>query len=110
MEELKSRLKVKGIDSLEPSFASKMLATINPDKPIWDSRVLASLKLDKEWEKKWNVDHAIEIYDSIRDGYKKFESTKFCDECLKEFDSWFPDYDWISTTKKIDFLLWSKGA
>ena len=29
--------------SIEPSFSSKMLATIDRDKPIWDSRVLIAL-------------------------------------------------------------------
>ena len=41
---LQNRLKDAGIKSFEPSFASKMLATINPNKPIWDSRVLMALQ------------------------------------------------------------------
>ena len=108
--QLQGRLDAKGINSLEPSFASKMLATINPDMPIWDSRVLTALKLDKEWEGKRSPEHAIEIYESICEQYREFETTEKCDECVREFDSWVPKYEWISTTKKIDFLLWSNGT
>lgn len=28
-------------------------------------------------------------------------------ENIKLFDSFLPDYAWVSDTKKIDFLLWS---
>ena len=33
-------------DMLEPSYASKMLATLNPEKTIWDSRVRSILKFN----------------------------------------------------------------
>ena len=100
----------KGIKSLETSFASKMLAMINPDKPIWDSHVLAGLELDKEWKNKQSKEHAIEIYKCICERYKEFEVTEKCKECIREFDEWFPEYKRISRTKKIDFLLWSYGT
>jgi hypothetical protein len=35
------------VKRIEPSFSSKLIATINPDNPIWDSIVLENLGLKK---------------------------------------------------------------
>ena len=43
-EEILLRL-YKATGNIECSFSSKMLATIDPDMPIWDSKVLKALQL-----------------------------------------------------------------
>lgn len=38
-----------GVDnSVEVSFASKLIATVSPEEPIWDKYVLKNLGFDKE--------------------------------------------------------------
>ena len=43
-EEILEEISVR--DMLEPSYISKMLATLNPEKSIWDSRVKNILKFN----------------------------------------------------------------
>ena len=93
---------------IEASFASKMLATINADMPIWDKNVLASLKLrltGKTLELK--MSNAVILYDKICQWYKTFLQTDHAEEIIRRFDMEFPAYRSFSATKKIDFVLWA---
>lgn len=92
-----------------PSFASKMLATLDKNMPILDSRVMDALGISRGQDIKW----AIEAYDKVLKWYAGYMDTKFADENIKLWDSVFKDYrDYreISRIKKIDFLLWGTGG
>ena len=95
--------------NLEPSFSSKMLATIDPDKPIWDSRVLKRLELERDWHKNPSVQNAISIYDTICERYRDYLAKSEADKAIAIFDKYLQKYKGISNVKKIDFLLWSMG-
>lgn len=93
---------------IEASFASKMLATINADMPIWDKNVLAALNLrlsGKTLELK--MSNAVVLYDQICQWYKTFLQTDLAEEMIRRFDQEFPLYRAFSATKKIDFILWA---
>lgn len=93
---------------IEASFASKMLATINADMPIWDKNVLAALRLrltGKTLELK--MSNAVVLYDNICQWYKTFLQTAHAEEMIRRFDQAFPTYSAFSATKKIDFILWA---
>ena len=93
---------------VEASFASKMLATLNTDMPIWDSKVLAKLK--KKLDGKTGderLDNAIALYDQIIAWYCKFLVSDDGKKCIAAFDDLLPQYNRLSNTKKIDFLLWA---
>ena len=93
---------------IEASFASKMLATINADMPIWDKNVLAALKLrltGKTPELK--MSNAVVLYDKICQWYKTFLQTDHAEEMIRRFDQEFPAYRSLSAKKKIDFVLWA---
>ena len=95
--------------NVEASFSSKMLATIDDSKPIWDQYVLQNLGLEltgKAQEEK--LQNAIALYDAILSWYDKYLQTDEAQENIQEFDRWLPQYSWISSVKKIDCLLWSK--
>ena len=95
--------------NVEASFSSKMLSTINPEKPIWDQYVLQNLGLElngKTQEEK--LHHAISLYAAIEKWYEDYLSTEEAAENIRTFDQILPEYAWISNTKKIDCLLWSK--
>lgn len=93
---------------VEASFSSKMLATINPDMPILDSRVLANMNLKipdyPKGEKK--KERAKEVYKTISKRYANFCTTPESDEVVRILDDLFPDYTDFSKTKKIDYFLW----
>ena len=95
--------------NVEASFSSKMLATTDPSKPIWDQYVLRNLGLEltgKTQEQK--LVSAIELYSRIEAWYANYLLTPEAKANIMEFDQLLPEYAWISKTKKIDCLLWSK--
>ena len=95
--------------NVEASFSSKMLATIDASKPIWDQYVLQNLGLElmgKTQEEK--LQNAVTLYDQVVNWYADYLTTGEARENIYEFDRLLPEYACISETKKIDCLLWSK--
>ena len=94
--------------NIEASFSSKMLATFNPDCPIWDQYVLKNLNLQlKGYHKPERLSNAIQLYAKIQSWYGEFLETENAAVCIRAFDQALPSYTWISDTKKIDCFLWS---
>ena len=97
--------------NVEASFSSKMLATIDASKPIWDQYVLQNLGLALTGKtKEEKLQNAVLLYDKIIEWYEEYFKTEEAHENIKVFNQLLPDYAWISDTKKIDCLLWSKRA
>ncbi len=95
--------------NIEASFSSKMIATIDPDKPIWDQYVLQNLGLELRGKNpRERVENAILIYDRIETWYGDYLATEEAQRNIAEFDRWLPSYSWIPEIKKIDYLLWSR--
>lgn len=92
--------------NVEPSFSSKMYATFNVDKPIWDQFVLKNLNLELKGKGKERLKNAIDLYASIEAWYKDFLKTQNGKECVAAFDKALPSYRSINNTKKIDCFLW----
>lgn len=96
--------------TIEASFASKMLATINPNYPIWDSQVVKAMGYKiraKNNEEK--INEYIKYYEILTNDIHAFLNTNEGKECIRVFDCTFPNYKHISNVKKIDFYLWMKG-
>lgn len=96
--------------NVEASFSSKMLVSINPDMPIWDSLVLKQLGISPAYgSKEKKLAKAIEKYKEIVAWYSKLHLRDTWDEYVSAFDQAFPEYISISSIKKIDFLLCASG-
>ena len=94
--------------NIEPSFSSKMLATIFPEKPIWDRYAVQNLNMQLVGTtKEEKLKNAISIYADMEKWYAVFGETEKGKECISEFDRVLPDYRGISSIKKIDCILWS---
>lgn len=94
--------------NIEPSFSSKMLASIFPDKPIWDRHVVQNLNLELAGiTKQERLANAVVLYANIEKWYENFLQTNKAKECIEAFDHMLPDYRHISNIKKIDSILWS---
>lgn len=94
--------------NIEPSFSSKMLASIYPDKPIWDRYVVQNLGMELVGTtQQAKLNHAIALYADIENWYEQFLQTEKAHECIDAFDNALPDYQWLSNIKKIDCFLWS---
>ena len=75
--------------NIEASFSSKMIATIDSDKPIWDQYVLQNMGLElKGKNPRERVENAILIYDRIERWYKDYLTTEEARKNIKEFDRW----------------------
>ena len=97
--------------NVEASFSSKMLATIDASNPVWDQYVLQNLGLKLSGKaKKEKLQNAVGLYDQIVKWYVDYLKTDAARKNIAEFDRLLPDYAWVSDTKKIDCLLWSKRA
>lgn len=98
--------------SVEVSFASKMIAAVEPDKPIWDQYVIRNLGFEHEWRSfsgkaiGERIEKAELIYSEMEQWYQVFLESSKGKRCIKKFDAVLPEYkDILSNTKKVDFLL-----
>lgn len=93
--------------NVEASFCSKMLATINPNMPIWDQYVLKNLEINVDGKtKEEKLENTKLAYKKIvEDVYNKLkeESIK---NTIKEFREFFPEFN-FSDVKILDFILWN---
>lgn len=99
------------LSTIEASFVSKMLHTVNPDMPIWDSIVLSKLGFAKEVQpykmnslsEQARLDKCEEVYNRLIYWYKGEDAEKY----KEQFDMDYPEYkEKLGRTKKIDFMLW----
>jgi len=91
----------------EPSFSSKIVATINPNFPIWDSEVLKRLNIKRPFNlaKEVKFKRMVKIYDDIMSWYSEFLKTEQAKNMIKTFDEKIGKTN-ITDTKKIDLILW----
>ncbi|HPK67504.1 MAG TPA: hypothetical protein PLL42_01860 [Bacilli bacterium] len=97
-------------NAIEASFSSKMLATLNPDMPIWDRYVLENIGIKAPQQYRKTINVCIEIYSEIVKWYKNFMNTQDSREMLFAFNKKLPEYKHFSDIKKIDLMLWQKRS
>lgn len=93
---------------IEASYSSKMLATLNPNMPIWDQYALKNAGVAQPSQGSDRFDSTVNVYSQLCEWYKCFLKTENSKECIRHFDRIFPEYKEISDIKKIDFYLWMK--
>ena len=92
---------------LEISFSSKLVALINPNKPIWDSVVTTGhfgIKAPYSYCKN-RLEAAINKYEMYCKLYDEYMKTQSAELMIREFDRLYPNNN-ISDVKKVDFMLW----
>ena len=94
----------------EMSFASKIVATVNPHKPIIDRIVLGHYKIRRPsyGDLKHRISKSINIYNEIEKDYLEFLDTKLGKDRMKIFDNNIEQVNNFKITKikKLDFILW----
>ena len=84
-----------------------MIATINPNNPIWDQYILNNLDITlKEKTKDNRILEAIKTYENIKSWYKEFIISTVGKNLIRKFDDVLPEYTNVSSIKKIDCFLW----
>ena len=91
----------------EPSFSSKLLATIDPNRPIWDIHILKNTgHKAPAYSSKNKFNEAKKANESIDDWYKKFLDTEDGRRIIHVFNTEIYHHAKISDVKKVDFILW----
>ena len=92
---------------IEASFSSKMLATINPNMPIWDQYVLKNLNIEVLGKNKQEkLDNTINTYYKIIEIEKQKMEQQDIIQAIKEFKQEFKEYE-LSDIKILDYILWN---
>lgn len=95
---------------VEASFSSKLVATLNPERPIWDEYVLKNLGLKRpSFSCRDRLEQTVKLYDAIGQWYAEFLETGQAREIIELFDSVYPGRP-ITDLKKVDFVLWRTRA
>lgn len=90
----------------EVSFCSKLVATLDPTKPVWDSIVMDNLKLKKPlYNSKDREQKLVGIYEKIKSWYDDFMLGDTAKLMIQLFNYYYPDVN-ITDIKKVDLIIW----
>lgn len=95
--------------SVEASFSSKIVATINPEMPVWDSKVLSNLNLDpprQNMETERRMNRIVDLYAYIQQLSSEVIRSSEFENWRRRFDGTFPQFNHFTDVKKLDLFLW----
>lgn len=116
LREFATRLQfATGKDKLraEASFVSKMLATLDPDRPVFDSVVLASLELDPRTHRADKLTHAETVYNQLEARMSERLRSPAWPAMRTKFNEHFADRDVVARVtdmKALDLIIWGAGG
>jgi hypothetical protein len=102
--------------TVEASFSSKLLHTINPHFPAWDKWIGQatgiSIPPSKNKDKKEQFETAVKRYGLLTAWFKDYIAGEPGKQALCRFDEYFPRYQTrITAVKKVELILWQmRGA
>lgn len=92
--------------SMEPSFASKLVATLDPEKPIVDKYVLSNFGLRLPYHNAVGREYqTVQVYAELCRRYEALMGTPIAGVIYRRFAEAYP-WAHISDLKKIDLVLW----
>jgi len=95
----------------EPSFSSKLVATLNPLQPIWDTNVLRNMDIARPRHySKDRMARAKNAYRRLCDRYTDFLHSAEGKLVLSIFNSTVNEHRHLTDVKKVDFVLWQLRA
>ncbi len=110
LSELFRTARHKGRPQIESSFSSKLVATVRPELPVYDSRVSSNLKLrtpgyDMTQENRM-LRFINEVYPELmRQTVEMTQDSNFA-TLRRTFNATFPQYAHFTDVKKLDLFLW----
>ncbi len=91
----------------EPSFSSKLAATISPDEPVWDQYVIQNTgQKPPAYYSSRKLERAKAVFQGIRKWYLECLASPEGRLMIETFDELVDQHDHITDLKKIDFVLW----
>ena len=101
-------------DEVHASYASKLVATVDENKPVIDSHVKKVLGIHEAyvyWTNDKKIRYWDDVYSKIVKKYKELSDLIAEDKVTIEtlFNSVWPELQGMTLTKKIDHLIWEIG-
>ena len=97
----------KHLGRYEPSFSSKLVATHNPNMPIWDRNVLKIIGIEiPAYTSPLKFKKAETTYLEMQNWYRGFISSHEGIMIINKFNELISGAELITNTKKVDFVLW----
>lgn len=101
-------------DEVHASYASKLVATVDENKPVIDSHVKKVLGIHEAyvyWTNDKKIRYWDDVYSKIVKKYKELSDLVAEDKVTIEtlFNSVWPELQGMTLTKKIDHLIWEMG-
>ena len=91
----------------EPSFSSKLAATLDPYEPVWDKYVVKNTDQKAPYYTASNkLERAKAIFANIRLWYAKHMQSAEGKMMIEIFNNMVEEHDRITNIKKVDFILW----
>lgn len=103
--------RAKGDNSVQFSFATKLIHTIDHNYPIYDSEVARVFGFPTSYyikDKDRRLERFIKWHKHIEKTYHEILSEKLLEQTIQLFDTKFLKND-LSNTMKIDFIFWTAG-
>ncbi|MBK8246699.1 MAG: hypothetical protein IPK85_04795 [Gemmatimonadetes bacterium] len=92
---------------VEASFASKLVATLDPAQPVIDQLVLKNvhLRLATYGDAATRLQRATDVHSKLRDLFATFLATREGRAFIRQFDDALGG-EALTATKKLDLVLW----
>lgn len=91
----------------EPSFSSKLAATISPDEPIWDRFIIQNIgQKPPVYSSSRKIERAKVVFQEIRKWYLERLASPEGSLMIRVFNEQVDQHNHITDIKKIDFVLW----
>jgi hypothetical protein len=99
----------KEVHAIHFSFATKLVHTVNPNLPIYDSMVSTfyfAPEVKYSWKKEQKIQACLRTYEFLQDEYKRITDENLLSESIEKFRMRFNIGSEYSDCKVIDTLLW----
>lgn len=95
----------------EPSFSSKLAATLDPNEPVWDKYVIQNIgQKAPYYSSRDKIVRAKNVFRNIREWYKKQLQSPEGKMMVAIFNDMVEGHGRITDIKKVDFILWQKRS
>jgi len=91
----------------EPSFSSKLAATLTPDEPVWDQYVIRNTgQRPPSYSSPHKFEQAKTVFQEVRRWYRERLESSEGRLIIEIFRELMDQHNQITDVKKIDFVLW----
>lgn len=98
----------RAFGAVDPATASKLVSTVDPRLPVWDTQILGSMGIRPFSLERGGgrLERTAEAYARLRSWYDRYLRSRDGRMAVQVFDEVYPDTG-FSQQKKVDFVIWS---